>query len=483
MLRILPLTGLFLMGGCTGVQTLGGESISIVAVPPVAPASWQATDVSPAAPATDWLADFEDPVLSDLVREAVEKSTRRRGQAFNVRAVRAQARAVYGRTLPNASLGGRLGATSNFVEIAGNEDRINSDLYGLEGSLSWQVDLWGRLAAGTQAAEADLASAEAQLRAVELSVAGETAIAWFDLNEALAQEEVARETVLARQRALELTERRFSRGLSTALDVRTARTTLASAEAAVAARQQARENAVRRLETLLVRYPAAELAAPGELPRLALIDSAGVPADVLRRRPDILADEATLTAAGLRAEQARLALYPALNFSGSVSTSEGQLSDALNPERLAASLIAGLAAPVFNGGALDAEREAAIARARAAAEAYVSTVLTAWREVEDALAADRLIALQEAAQARALEQARLAEELAERQYTNGLVSIFNLIDSQTRRLNAESSVIAARAARASNRVRYHLARGGGVPFPISENIVGSGSGQIEVNLP
>lgn len=94
MLRILPLTGLFLMGGCTGVQTLGGESISIVAVPPVAPASWQATDVSPAAPATDWLTDFEDPVLSDLVREAVEKSTRRRGQAFNVRAVRADRKSV-----------------------------------------------------------------------------------------------------------------------------------------------------------------------------------------------------------------------------------------------------------------------------------------------------------------------------------------------------------------------------------------------------
>lgn len=482
MLRVLPLTGLFLMAGCAGVQTLSGERLDVSVAPPPAPSAWVAASGSEASFVTDWLSEFDDPDLSALVEEAVGNSTRRRGQAYNVQAIRAQARAVYGRSLPNASLGTRLGGSSTFVEIAGTDDRINSDLYGLEAGLSWQVDLWGRLEAGIEAANADLAVAEARLRGIELSVAGETAIAWFDLNEALAQEQVAQETVNARQRALELTERRFSRGLATALDVRTARTTLASAEAAVAARQQGRENAVRRLEALLMRYPSAALRAPGLLPSLAPINGAGTPSGVLQRRPDILADEAALVAAGLRAEQARLALYPALSLSGSLSTNEGQLADALNPERLAASLISSLTAPLFNGGALAAEKESALARAQAAAETYVGTVLTAWREVEDALAADRLIALQEAAQARALEQARLAEDLAERQYTNGLVSIFNLIDSQTRRLNAESSLIAARAARASNRVRYHLALGGGAPVQIPEALAGPVPGQDKAIL-
>ena len=135
----------------------------------------------------------------------------------------------------------------------------------------------------------------------------------------------------------------------------------------------------------------------------------------------------------------------------------------LDPTRVAARLIASLSAPILNGGSLKADRDAAIARARASVENYAATTLTAWREVEDALAADTLLAQQEEAQGRALEEAILAEELATRQYTNGLVSIFNLIDSQTRRLNSESLVISARSARASNRVRFHLALGGGLP--------------------
>ena len=120
-----------------------------------------------------------------------------------------------------------------------------------------------------------------------------------------------------------------------------------------------------------------------------------------------------------------------------------------------------------------------MASAYAAVETYAAAALTAWREVEDALAADSLLAQQEDAQARALEEARLAEDLATRQYTNGLVSIFNLIDSQTRRLNAESNLIAARSARASNRVRYHLALGGGLPVAEQQDPTIAGAASSE----
>ena len=215
---------------------------------------------------------------------------------------------------------------------------------------------------------------------------------------------------------------------------------------------------------------------PGKRPPTVDIPPAGNPILLLSRRPDVAASEARVVAAGLRAEQARLALLPGLRLTGAVSTSEEDIVDALDPSRVAARLIASLSAPIFNGGALKADRDAAVARARASVETYASTALTAWREVEDALAADSLLAQQEDAQARALDEARLAEDLATRQYTNGLVSIFNLIDSQTRRLNAESNVIAARSARASNRVRYHLALGVGLPVasppaPTAEAII------------
>lgn len=465
MSRVVIFLGVLALTSCSSVPNLAGEPAEIFPVAPDAPETWAATGVSGEVPISDWLAQFDDPVMAELVSEALAANPSIRSQYYVVQATRAQARSAYGRSLPNVSVSGTAGGTSSYVEVAGSDDRTNSSTFGLGADLSWEADLWGRVSAGVDAAEADLSADEADLAAARLSIAAETAIAWIDLNEALAQERVAVQTFEARDNALGLTERRFSRGLTDALDVRTARTTLASSEAAIAARRQASGNATRRLEVLLGRYPQAALDAPADIPSLAPIPSAGNPVLLLARRPDVAAAEARVRASGLRAEQARLALLPGLRITGSVSTSEEDFVDALDPVRVAARLIASLTAPVFNGGALAADRDAALARARSSVESYAATALTAWREVEDALAADSLLAQQEDAQARALEEARLAEDLATRQYTNGLVSIFNLIDSQTRRLNAESNLIAARSARASNRVRYHLALGGGLPVP------------------
>lgn len=459
--------GFLALGACSTVPdmpsmpSLGGEPLAVFPVAPDAPDTWAASGVAGEMPVTDWLAQFQDDKLVALVNEALAANPSIRSQYYVVEATRAQARSTYGRTLPNISASASVSGSDVYVEQT--DSRASGESYGVGANLSWEADLWGRLRAGINAAEADLVANEADLASARLALAAQTASAWFDLNEALAQERVAVETFEARTRALELTERRLSRGLASALDVRTARTTQASAEASIAGRRQASGNASRRLEILLGRYPSAELDALAELPVLPPLETAGNPALLLTRRPDIAAAEARVTAAGLRAEQARLAMLPSLSLTGSLSTSETSLADAFDPSRIAASLIASLAAPIFNGGALDAERDAAVARARSAVESYAATVLTAWREVEDALAADSLLAQQEDAQIRALEEARLAEELATRQYTNGLVSIFNLIDSQTRRLTAESNVIAARSARASNRVSFHLALGGGLP--------------------
>lgn len=456
--------GVLALSACSTVPSLpsvGGEPLVVFPVAPDAPETWAIMGVSGETPAANWLAQFNDPMLVELVNEALAANPSIRSQFYAVEAARAQSRSVYGRTLPNLSGSLSGGGTSNYNPIT--DSRTDNSTFGVGLDFSWEIDLWGRLRAGINAAEADLIASEADLASARLALAAQTASAWFDLNEALAQERVAVQTFEARTRALELTERRFSRGLATALDVRTARTTQASAEASIAGRRQASGNASRRLEILLGRYPSAELDALAELPSLDPLSGASSPVLLLSRRPDIAAAEARVTAAGLRAEQARLAMLPGLRLTGSASTTETDLADALDPSRIAARLIAGLTAPIFNGGALDADRDAAVASARAAVENYAATTLTAWREVEDALAADSLLAQQENAQVRALEEARLAEELATRQYTNGLVSIFNLIDSQTRRLNAESNVIAARSARASNRVSFHLALGGGLP--------------------
>lgn len=463
MKRASVIFGVLALSGCSTVPNLMGEPVLVYPIAPDAPETWAAEGVSGELPTTDWLSQFNDPVMADLIAEALAANRSLRSQYYAVEATRSLARSTYGRSLPNLSVSGSAGGTSTYFETATSDGRIDASSFGLGADLSWDVDLWGRVGAGIKAARADLAASEADLASARLSLAAQTAIAWIDLNEALAQERVAVQTFEARERALDLTERRFSRGLTNALDVRTARTTLASSEATIAGRRQASGNATRRLEVLLGRYPGAEIDAPAVFATLDPLPAAGNPLLLLSRRPDIAASEARVSAAGLRAEQARLALLPALRLTGSISNTEENFTDALDPTRVAGRLFASLTAPVFNGGSLKADRDAAIAQAYAAVENYAAATLTAWREVEDALAADTLLAQQEDAQMRALEEARFAEDLATRQYTNGLVTIFNLIDSQTRRLTAESNLIAARSSRASNRISFHLALGGGLP--------------------
>ena len=451
------------LAGCSTLpdtQSLAGESIAIFPAAPDAPKTWAKSGVTGELPTGDWISQFGDPVMGALVAEALTANPDLQSQLAIVRASRAQARSVYGRSLPNVSVSGSAGVTSTYS--AAFDERFTDPTYGLGVDASWIADLWGRVQAAVDAAEADLVASEADLASLRLALAAQTAIAWTDLNEALAQERLAIATFDARDRIVTLTERRFSRGLSSALDVRLARSARATAEAAIAARQQALGNATRRLEILLGRYPADEIEAPGLLPELAPIEAAGTPMLLLARRPDIAASEARLTAAGLRAEQARLALLPTLNLSGSLGTNQTDLADLFDPVRIAANAIASLSQPVFNGGALRADRDAAIAFAESALANYAGDVLVAWREVEDALAADDFLAAQVDAQRRALEEAIEAENLATRQYSNGLVSIFNLIDAQTRKLNAESNLIAARSARVSNRISFHLAIGGAV---------------------
>ncbi len=452
--------------GCSSIGSINfsGEPVELFPVAPDAPAEWAAAGVAGELSEGDWLGQFNDPDMAGIVSEALDANPDLAARVATVRAARFDVLVQRGNRFPFISASGSAGARRNVLEGPGG-GAIENDAatYGLGVNASWEIDLFGRVTAGVNLAEAQFDIAQADLEAAELSLSAQTVIGWIELNAAIAQQQVAEATVAARSRIADLTERRFARGLSTALDVRTSRSALAGAEGSVAARRQDVGEAARRLEILLGRYPAAELDAPARLPELSAIRPAGNPVMVLARRPDIASAEAQVVAAGLRAEQARLALRPSLNITAGLSTNGETIARAFDPAFIAGQAIASLSQPLYSGGRLQAQRDGALERARAALAAYASQSLTAWREVEDALAADVFLAQQESAQMRALEEAAFAEDIAERQYRNGLVSIFNLIDAQTRRLTAESNLVTARARRATNRVRYHLALGGGLP--------------------
>ncbi len=454
----LLLAGVAALSGCASLRH-EPETISVEL--PATPAEWTEGQLAEVPPVGDWVAGFNDPVMEELIAEALENNPGIQAAYARVDAARATAAATYGRSLPSLSASGSAtGTSSAFDNNSGGITRTDSLGYRIGLNASWEADLWGRIGAGLSAADADLVASEADFAASRLSLAANTAIAWIRLSDAVRQEALAEATLAARERILSLTERRYNFGLTGALDVRTARSAVASSEAALLSRQQNSGVARRSMEILLGRYPANELEANLDSKELPPITGAGDPTSLLARRPDIAAAEARIAAAGFRVDQARLALRPSLSLTASLTNSADNFSDVLNPEYLAAQVISSLTAPIFNGGSLEANIAAAEAQGRTASFNYVSAVLTAWKEVEDALAADAFLAAQVDAQTVAYEQALAAEGLAERQYQNGLTTIFNLIDTQTRRINAEASLISAQTSRAINRVQFHLALGG-----------------------
>ncbi len=437
---------------------------------PEIPGQWTA-DADASRPASgDWLATFDDNNLRGLISEAITHNNDLQAAAANLEQARAGARISRAALLPQ--IGANFGGSRNAIVTdpttaaqaggggAGSSSRIFINNFSLGGSVSWEIDIWGRLTDETRASYRDARASMADLAAAQLSIAARVAQSWFALIEARQQRELAERDVEARESNLRVTERRYERGVASSLDVRLSRSALGTSRANLALRQRLELEASRALEVLLGRYPAAELQAAEALPEVPALQGAGAPGELLARRPDLIAAEARMEASGLRARAARKQLLPAITLSSQAGTSGPNLGDLIDPQRLAGNVAGGLFQPLFQGGRLLANSK----RARAAAEAslftYAQTVLTAYEEAENALAAEALLASREDALKLAFEEAAAAEDLTERRYSSGAATIFNLLDAQTRRISAESQYIQAQQQRVSNRVQLYLAIGG-----------------------
>lgn len=422
-----------------------------------APAQWQANAgdayTNEGALDADWLASFEDAMLSALVAEALTNNHDLLASAERVEQARALAISGAAARLPTVDLSAN--GSRTFVQNAPDSSSFGGSL-----SVSWEADLWGRIADRANAGYSDSAAAEADFAAARLSIAGQTAQAWFDLIEGSQQVLLANDDLQTHHRSFRLVQRRYASGISTSLDMRLGRSAIAGAEASVALREQQQANATRRLEILLGRYPANAIEAAQNLPKLGTLVGIGAPVDVLTRRPDIMASEARLESAGLRASEARKALLPRLSFSPTASTSGNDVSDIFDLNTLLARFVGNLSQPLFRGGALKADVKRNEAAQRERLQSYANLVLTAWREAEDAIDSENYLARRETALQLSTAEAREAETLAVREFARGIGNIFDLLDSQRRRISAESQLISASKERVANRVRLHLAIAG-----------------------
>jgi NodT family efflux transporter outer membrane factor (OMF) lipoprotein len=443
-------------GACAG-RNLPPEPDSYVAADAIG--AERAAELA-ASPAATWLDDLNSTEMSTLAREALAGSPDLQIVEARYRAARWRARGTFGSSwLPNLGIG--VDGSRTETPIANSTERLRTEIMTSSVIASWEIDLWGRLGARVLASDLSADAAEEDLNGARLSIAGRAADAWISLIEAQQLLALAREDLQTRERALDLTQRRYEAGVISSLSLRTARSQVASARAFDAQAQDGLLIASRRLQELMGRYPDGALRAEGQLPQLAPLAAAGAPADLLERRPDVLAAENRMRAAGFRIHEARAAMLPRLTLTGSAGNSGQGITDISNSADMVSNLVAGITMPIFQGGALFAESRASVADRRAAAADYVGVSLAAWREVEGAVSADQSFEVREREFATAAAEARAAQDLAEREYARGVATLFELIDAYTRRIDAERGLITARAARVSNRVAYHVALGGG----------------------
>ena len=432
------------------------------------PSKWtSAKTTAPLRPV--WLKDFGDPVLWALVDEAVASNYDLLAVVARVKAARAQA-AITGSNaklqLDSSAAASRRGIPSS------NAKRQTSDTFEGQLDAAWEADLWDRLADATRAAEREAAAAAQDYEAARLSLAADVGQAWFDAVESELQVELAAETARNFRQNLAIVEEGFRSGLNDALDVRLERANLAEAESQLELRRIQRNQTVRTLEVLLGRYPGAQLAVASRLPRLMHEVPVGLPAELLERRPDVRAAATRLAAADARLNEARKNRLPSIRLTASGGVSSGELRNLLDFDSVLWTLAAGLAAPIFQGGRLSAEVDLARARADEALVSYAQALLTAFREVETALAAEGLLARRESALRVAAEESSEAATLALERYRSGLVDIITWLEARRRAFSAKSSLLEVNNQRLQNRIALHLALGGDFAPPASRQGLG-----------
>ncbi|HVH09777.1 MAG TPA: efflux transporter outer membrane subunit [Gemmatimonadales bacterium] len=389
-----------------------------------------------------WPDLVQDSVLRRLVDTALRDNRDVRTALAAIEEFRAQYRTARGALLPEVTGNGQV--ARNRVAF-GTFGAQTFDIFRASADLSWELDLWGRLRRGMQAARADLLVREEDRRALELSLISEVVAGYIDLREADHNLAIARRTLDSRRQTLDLARRRLERGTISELDVRQFEAEAATPAASVAdfERQVAQqENA---LSVLLGKTPEA-IPRGRSLTELAtrLPVSPGVPAGLLARRPDVRSAEAGLRAATARIGVAEAARLPAITLTGQFGTQSTAFSQWFAAGTNIWQASVGVSVPLFKDGRPGGEA-VNVARARAA-EAwarYEQVVLVAVREVEDALVALRTARDRMAAQERQVVALRRALELADMRYQGGVSSYLDVLDAQRGLFAAELSLTQA----------------------------------------
>jgi outer membrane protein, multidrug efflux system len=415
----------------------------------------------------DWWKVYKDETLLGLIETALEANqdlalalARMQEAEYLVTFTRAE-------QFPFLDIFGSAGRGRESREIQPGAKTSNN--FAIGANLSFEVDLWRKYSRGTEAARADLLASEWAYRSVTISLVADVASTYLLLRDNDSQLEISRRTAEGRRDRLKIIQARFEEGTVPQIDVNQAQVQLAIAEASVAQFERLVAQAEHSLRVLLGKYPG-----PIERGPLMTIDGwplevpAGLPSELLQRRPDIVAAEQRLAAETARIGVAQAMRFPAISLTANVSSVAEDLTDLNFTDAGEWNVMAGIFQPIFNAGRLKAQMKAQRARAEQSLHGYIGTLQNAFREVEDSLVAVDTLQRELGARQRQVKAASSALRLSQARYDGGVVDYLEVLDSERALFEAELQTSAVNRLALTAFVTLYKVLGGGWNEPESE---------------
>jgi NodT family efflux transporter outer membrane factor (OMF) lipoprotein len=444
------------LAGCALAPLPTREEIAPQAAPNLRlPPGWRAPGAVGDAIAPDpWIAGFRDPGLEAYIAEVLANNPDLRVAAARVEVAAASVKAAGATLLPQVNL------------LAKGGGPTSGDGSGFEGGgiyATWEIDLWGRVRASQDAAALSHESAALDTEYARQSLAALAAKGWFLAIEARGQKAIAEDMVVASERLLSLARVRQRVGRGDEYDVHQAEANLQTFRDALAQVETAEKQSLRALEELAGRYPSAAIGVASGLPSMPGPVPVGLPSELLERRPDVVAAERRVAAAFRRVDEAQAARLPRISLTANVSSISSELFVLKNRDNPVWSAGAGLTAPIFLGGALQAQVEVRTAEQKAALADYGRIGARAFGEVEGALTSGYYLEGRNTVLERSVAENTRALELSEVRYRVGSTDLRSVQQQQIALASARASLLRVRTERLVQRVNLHLALGGGFP--------------------
>jgi NodT family efflux transporter outer membrane factor (OMF) lipoprotein len=428
------------------------------------PGQWTAQGDAAGAVAGAWLATFAAPRLEALVAEALANNPDLRVAAARVQVAAEYVKLADSTLYPQVNLlargGGKMGGDSSGLEGVG----LFAD---------WELDLWGRVRSERAATTAAYESVVADTEYARQSVAALVAKSYFLAVEATLQQRLAEQAVTENRQLVMLAEQRERTGKGDGYDTALARANVETYRDTVEKLGLSRVQALRALEVLVGRYPSADVELPSQLMLPAGPPSAGLPSELLERRPDVVAAERRVAAAFYGVEEAKAARLPRISLTGSVSDLTSDMLVLQDRDQPVWSLGASLLQPVFSAGALQTQVRIRTAEQKQAIAEYGRIGARAFAEVEDALAAEAAAARREDILGRTVAENEKALGFAQQRHKVGSGDLRAVSQQQLATLGASSALLRVRTEQLVQRVNVYLALGGGfdatpAPAPVAQ---------------